>query len=158
MRMSAGILLFRRKDTDIEVFLVHPGGPYWAKKDWGAWSIPKGEYEDGEDPLAAACREVQEETGLVCLGGFIPLGEVKQRGGKKVVAWAMEGDIDPSSLVSNTFSIEWPPRSGKHIQAPEVDRGEWFSLAEARRRILGAQVEFLDALMGKFRGVQYASL
>jgi predicted NUDIX family NTP pyrophosphohydrolase len=146
MKRSVGVLVFRRNRGRIEVFLVHPGGPYWAKKDLGAWTIPKGEYEEGEDPLAAARHEFQEETGFVSEGDLIALGEVKQSGGKRVRAWATEGDMDPSSLVSNTFSIEWPPHSGQFVQAPEVDRGEWFPLAEARKRILGAQVAFLDAL------------
>jgi predicted NUDIX family NTP pyrophosphohydrolase len=147
MKQSAGILMFRRRDEQIEVFLVHPGGPFWAKKDLGAWTIPKGEYSEGEEPLLAAQREFAEETGFVPEGDFIALGEVRQAGGKQVRAWAVEGGCDPAALVSNTFSLEWPPRSGGFIQVPEVDRGGWFSLSKARDRILKAQAAFLDALI-----------
>jgi predicted NUDIX family NTP pyrophosphohydrolase len=132
MEHSAGILMYRRKREGVEVFLVHPGGPYWAKKDLGAWSIPKGAYCDDEEPLVAARREFLEETGFVLEGEFIALGDVRQAGGKRVAAWAVEGDCDPAQLVSNTFSLEWPPRSGRFLHVPEVDRGEWFSISAAR--------------------------
>ena len=144
-KRSAGLLLYRRHN-DIEVFLVHPGGPIWAKKDLGAWSIPKGEYTEGGDPLAAARREFAEETGQPISGRFIELGVVRQPGGKLVSAWAVEGDFDPGILVSNICMIEWPPRSCKTIEIPEVDRGAWFTLPEARQRILAGQLPFLDRL------------
>lgn len=146
-KRSAGLILYRRLDAGIEVFLVHPGGPFWAKKDLGSWSIPKGEYAEGEDPLAAARREFHEETGFTAEGNFTALGELKQPGGKIVSAWAMEGDCDPAQLRSNTFQLEWPPRSGKHIEVPEVDRGAWFSIDEARTKLLAGQVAFLDELL-----------
>ena len=148
-RKSAGLLLYRRRADRLEVFLVHPGGPFWARKDEGAWSIPKGEYEDGEEPLAAAKREVSEETGLNVAGDFVALGEVKQAGGKRVTAWAIETDFDPASLRSNTFSVEWPPRSGKVREFPEVDRADWFPIAAARRKLLAAQVAFIDRLLAE---------
>ncbi len=129
-----------------EVFLVHPGGPFWAKKDLGAWSIAKGEYAEGEPPLEAARREFHEETGFVAVGDFLDLGTIKQAGGKLVSAWAFAGDCDPAKLVSNHFQIEWPPRSGRLMEIPEVDRGAWFSLAAARERILKSQIPFLDRL------------
>ena len=139
--------MYRRRDRGVEVFLVHPGGPFWAKKDSGAWSIPKGEYPDREDPLEAAKREFQEETGFTPEGRFIELSEVRQAGGKVVMAWAVEGDCDPAQLKSNTFPIEWPPRSGRRIEAPEVDRGAWFTMDEARVRLLIGQRPFLDRLL-----------
>ncbi|MBZ5678182.1 MAG: NUDIX domain-containing protein [Acidobacteriia bacterium] len=145
-KQSAGILLFRRVGRKIEVLLAHPGGPFWKNKDDGAWSIPKGEYGDDEEPLAAAKREFAEETGLTLSGDFIPLGEVRQPGGKIVTAWALEGDFDPASLRSNTFSLPWPPGSGKLQEFPEIDRAEWFPLEFARRKILNAQAEVLDRL------------
>jgi predicted NUDIX family NTP pyrophosphohydrolase len=145
-KRSAGLLLYRRKGESPEVFLVHPGGPFWAKKDLGAWSIPKGEYSEDEDALMAARREFQEETGFPAPPNPAPLGELKQAGGKIVVAWAAEGDCDPAKLVSNLCSIEWPPRSGRTIEIPEVDRAAWFSLDEARERILKSQQPFLDRL------------
>ncbi len=146
-RRSAGILLFREARGGIEVLLVHPGGPFWAKRDRGAWSIPKGEYDDGEDALAAARREFEEELGAPAPDGPpFELGEVKQRGGKVVVAWALEGDLDPATVRSNTFTIEWPPKSGAMKEFPEVDRAEWFGLDEARKRILPAQAPLLDRL------------
>ena len=147
-KRSAGILLHRRTDDgEREVLLVHPGGPFWAKKDLGVWSIPKGEYEGGEDPRACALREFQEELGAaVPQGELIDLGEVRQRGGKVVTAWALEGDADPAAIHSNTFTIEWPPRSGRMREFPEVDRAGWFGLDEARERILRAQVPLLDRL------------
>jgi predicted NUDIX family NTP pyrophosphohydrolase len=145
-KRSAGILSFRRRDENVEVFLVHPGGPFWAKKDLGSWSIPKGEYGDGDDPLTAAKREFQEETGFTIEGDFIALGEVKQAGGKVVTAWALEYDIDPEKIQSNTFEMEWPPKSGKLKSFPEVDRGAWFPLATARGKLLKSQLEFLTRL------------
>jgi predicted NUDIX family NTP pyrophosphohydrolase len=145
-KRSAGLLLYRRRSEVLEVFLMHPGGPFWAKKDAGAWSIPKGEYTEAEDPLAAARREFEEETGFPAPADAVPLGELKQAGGKLVVAWAAEGDCDPAMVVSNTCQIEWPPRSGRKIEIPEVDRAAWFAIEEARTRILPSQVPFLDRL------------
>lgn len=152
MRESAGILLFRLAGETPELLLAHPGGPFWAKKDLGAWSIPKGECEDGEQPRACALRELEEELGTVqALAGedLIELGSVRQKGGKVVHAWAAEGDFDPATLHSNTFAIEWPPRSGREREFPEVDRAEWFAPAEARRRILPAQAAFVDRLLDR---------
>jgi predicted NUDIX family NTP pyrophosphohydrolase len=140
------MLLHRRNDGVTEVFLVHPGGPYWAARDLGAWSIPKGEPEPTEDDLAAACRELREETGFEVAGPFIDLGEVTQRAGKRVHAYACLADVDPTRLRSNTCVIEWPPRSGRSLEIPEIDRGAWFPLAEARRRLMEAQLPFLDRL------------
>jgi predicted NUDIX family NTP pyrophosphohydrolase len=147
-KRSAGILLYRRSgDGALEVLLVHPGGPFWAKKDLGAWSIPKGEYEDGEDALAAARREFAEELGSPASDGeHVALGEVRQKSGKVVTAWALEGDIDADTVTSNTFTMEWPPRSGRTREFPEVDRAAWFGLDEARERILPAQAPLLDRL------------
>ena len=147
-KRSAGLLLYRRRKGSIEVLLVHPGGPFWAKKDLGAWSIPKGEYVEGEDPLAAARREFEEETGFPAPADVIALGELKQAGGKTVAGWSAEGDCDPAKLVSNLCEIEWPPRSGRKVEIPEVDRAGWFSLDEAREKILPGQVAFLDRLSG----------
>ncbi len=146
-KKSAGILLFRRTGGRIEVLLAHPGGPFWKNKDVGAWSIPKGEYGDDEDPLAAARREFAEETGSALSGEFIPLGEVRQTGGKVVIAWASEGNFDPAKLNSNTFSMLWPPGSGKSQEFPEIDRVEWFPLDVARRKILKGQVDLLERLL-----------
>jgi predicted NUDIX family NTP pyrophosphohydrolase len=147
---SAGLLLFRRAADAIEVLLVHPGGPFWAKKDEGAWSIPKGEFADGEDPLQAALREFEEETGQTvgktAADDFIPLQPQRQAGGKLVYAWALRGDFDPTQLRSNTFSIEWPPRSGRQQTWPEVDRASWFTLDAARKKILPGQLPLLDEL------------
>ncbi len=147
-KRSAGILLHRRSgDGALEVLLVHPGGPFWAKKDLGAWSIPKGEYEDGEDALAAARREFAEELGSPAADGeLVALGDVRQKSGKVVTAWALEGDIDADAVTSNTFTMEWPPRSGRTREFPEVDRAAWFGLDEARERILPAQAPLLDRL------------
>jgi predicted NUDIX family NTP pyrophosphohydrolase len=150
-KQSAGLLLFRRRGTVLEVFLVHPGGPFWAKKDLGAWSIPKGEYEDDEEPLAAALREFEEETSIAALAAlpaerFLALGPVRQTGGKVVTAWAVEFDVDPNEISSNLTEMEWPPRSGRRINIPEVDRAAWFSIPEARARVLAAQQPFLDRL------------
>lgn len=147
---SAGILLFRRTADAIEVLLVHPGGPFWAKKDLGAWSIPKGEYAEGEDPRACALRELGEELGTPPeLGAdeLIDLGSVRQKSGKVVRGWAAEADFDPATLRSNTFTIEWPPRSGVQREFPEVDRAQWFDLDEAGRKINSAQAEFLSRLL-----------
>jgi predicted NUDIX family NTP pyrophosphohydrolase len=146
-KTSAGILLHRRRGAEVEVFLVHPGGPFWAKKDRGAWSLPKGEVEEGEDPRDAAMREFREETGFEVAGELRPLGALRQPGGKTILAWAAEGDCDPAELRSGLFSMEWPPRSGKRQEFPEVDRGAWFTLAEARQRIVAGQAPFLDALI-----------
>ena len=145
------MLLYRRGVGGVEVFLVHPGGPYWEKKDLGAWTIPKGEYVDGEEALDAARREFGEETGFgetafAAEGKFVALGTVRQMGGKVVTAWAVEGDCDAAKLVSNTCEIEWPPRTGRKMEIPEVDRGRWFSLAEAREKMFEAQREFLGRL------------
>lgn len=143
---SAGLLLYRNCGK-LEVFLVHPGGPLWARKDLGAWSLPKGEFADDEDPLEAAKREFNEETGFTVEGEFLPLEPLRQSGGKLVYAWAVKGDCDPRRLQSNLFSMEWPPRSGRIAQFPEVDRGAWFDPPEARRRILPAQAGFIDQLL-----------
>jgi predicted NUDIX family NTP pyrophosphohydrolase len=145
-KRSAGLLLYRRNEHGLEVFLVHPGGPHWSKKDLGAWSIPKGEYTDAEDPLAAAKREFLEETGFTVDGIFVALGSIKQIGGKVVSVWALEGDCDPAKLTSNLCQLQWPPRSGKKIEFPEVDRGAWFSLQEAHDRILASQSPMLMRL------------
>jgi len=150
-KRSAGLLLYRRRDDSLEVFLVHPGGPFWAKKDLGAWSIPKGEYSEDEDPLNAARREFEEETGFPAPAHAIALDELKQAGGKIVTAWAAEGDCDPARLVSNLCEIEWPPRSGRKIEIPEVDRGAWFSIREAHERILQSQQAFLEGLERNLR-------
>jgi predicted NUDIX family NTP pyrophosphohydrolase len=139
--------MYRGAGARLELLLVHPGGPFWARKDLGAWSIPKGEYAGEEDPLAVAQREFAEETGAQPRGDFRPLGEVVQAGGKRVSAWAVEGDFDPATLVSNTFETEWPPRSGRTRSFPEVDRAAWFPPAEARQRILAGQRPFVDRLM-----------
>lgn len=141
---SAGILMFRRKRAQSELLLVHPGGPFWARKDNGAWSIPKGVYEEGEDPLAAAQREFQEETGSIAAGNFIPLGSFRQSSGKIVSAWAVEGDYDVEKFKSNLFAMEWPPKSGKFKEFPEVDRIGWFAPAEAMRKILKGQTPILE--------------
>ena len=145
---SAGILLYRQGDDGrLEVLLVHPGGPAWARRDRGAWSIPKGEYASDEDPLLAARREFEEETGAEPpASDALELGEIRQKSGKYVRAWALEGDLDASTIVSNTCEIEWPPRSGKTMEIPEIDRGEWFGLDQARERINVGQVELLERL------------
>jgi predicted NUDIX family NTP pyrophosphohydrolase len=146
-KRSAGLLLYRRRATGVEVMVAHMGGPFWAKKDEGAWSIFKGEHLDGEDPLAAARREFTEETGsAVPAGDLVELGEVRQSGGKRVSAWAVEADFDASTVRSNTFEMEWPPRSGRRQEFPEVDRAEWFDLATARRKLVKGQLPLLDAL------------
>jgi predicted NUDIX family NTP pyrophosphohydrolase len=145
-RLSAGLLLYRRRRGVLEVLLVHPGGPFWAGKDAGAWSIPKGEFSPGEDPLAAAKREFGEETGFTAVGEFLPLSPVKQPSGKIIFAWAVAGDCDPGAIRSNTFTLEWPPRSGRRQEFPEVDRAGWFSLAGAREKIIPGQAGFLEEL------------
>jgi len=145
-KTSAGILMYRRRKEDAEVLLVHPGGPFYSRRDAGVWSIPKGEYEPGEDALAAAVREFEEETGSRPGGPFQELEPVQQKGGKVVRAWASEGDCDPAVLRSNLFTLEWPPRSGQLREFPEVDRGAWFPLAEARRRILAGQLPLVEEL------------
>jgi predicted NUDIX family NTP pyrophosphohydrolase len=139
--------MYRRRLHGLEVFLVHPGGPHFAKKDLGAWTIPKGEYLEGEKPLEAAKREFHEETGFDVAGIFIDLGWIKQKGGKIVSAWAFEGDCDPAQLISNLCEVEWPPRSGRMIEIPEVDRGAWFSIEEAKERIKPTQIPLLDRLL-----------
>ncbi len=145
-KRSAGLLMYRRMGRNIEVFLVHPGGPFWAKKDIGAWSIPKGEYSENENPLEAAKREFKEETGFTAEGKFKELPEIIQKGGKRVKAWCFEGYCDPDNIKSNTFKIEWPPRSGKVKEFPEIDRAAWFSLEIAKQKILKSQVPFIEAL------------
>lgn len=142
-KQSAGILLYRTKNKRTEVFLCHPGGPFYKNKDNGVWSIPKGEFTD-EDALTAAKREFKEETGFDINGEFIPLKPVKYKSGKIVYAWAVEGDIDPDSVESNVFSLEWPPKSGKYIDVPEMDRAEWFDLDTAKKKILEALLPLLE--------------
>ncbi|ARO86956.1 NUDIX domain-containing protein [Nitrosospira lacus] len=149
---SAGLLLYRLKTNHLEVLLVHPGGPFWAKKDLGAWSIAKGEYEEGEAPLQAALREFFEETGYRPTGPYLPLTARRQPSGKIIDVWAAESNWDASNLVSNTFSMEWPRGSGKIRDFPEVDRAEWFDIAEATRRILPGQLGFLQELHEKLTG------
>jgi predicted NUDIX family NTP pyrophosphohydrolase len=146
-KRSAGLLMYRRALGTVEVFLVHPGGPFWSKKNEGSWTIPKGEYAPGEEPLSAAIREFQEETGSNVSEPFIALGSVQQKTDKIMVAWAFEGNCKPADLVSNTCEIEWPPRSGKKMLIPEVDRGDWFSLDRARKVIRNEQTPLIDALM-----------
>lgn len=139
--------MFRRGNGAPEVLLAHPGGPFWAKRDEAAWTLPKGEIAPGEDPLAAARREFLEETGFASAPPFLPLGELRQKSGKRISAWAFEGDADPAALSSNLFELEWPPRSGRLQSYPEVDRVQWFGLDEARRRLIAGQAPFLDSLM-----------
>jgi predicted NUDIX family NTP pyrophosphohydrolase len=149
---SAGVLLYRRRGEEVEFLLVHPGGPFWRRKDTGAWSIPKGQVEDEEEPRACAIRELEEELGPapeLDPEELMELGSIRQKAGKLVEAWAAEADFDPATLASNTFSMEWPPRSGGEQEFPEVDRAEWFSLEKAREKILPAQAELLDRLAGK---------
>jgi predicted NUDIX family NTP pyrophosphohydrolase len=145
-KKSAGLLMYRRRQGVLEVFLVHPGGPFWAKKDAGSWSIPKGEYTAGEDPLEVAKREFQEETGFKASGEFIPLTRRGQPSGKVITAWAFEGDCRASTIKSNTFLMEWPPRSGRQQEFPEVDRAAWFSMPGAKEKIIKGQSGFLDEL------------
>ena len=145
-KRSAGILLYRRRPSGLEVLLAHPGGPFWSRKDAGAWTLPKGQIEADEEELACARRELREETGLVTDGPFLDLGEVRQKSGKTIRAWAAEGDADPAVLTSVTFTMEWPPRSGRSIEVPEVDRWAWFGLEEAALRMNPAQVALLERL------------
>jgi len=154
-RRSAGLLLYRRRDGKIEVFLVHPGGPFWARRDEGAWSLPKGEYAENEEPFAAARREFAEETGLeppAATAEALPLAPVRQAGGKQVRAWAVEEDCDPEAIRSNTFALEWPPRSGRQREFPEVDRAGWFDLSAARRAISKGQRPLIDELEERLAG------
>jgi predicted NUDIX family NTP pyrophosphohydrolase len=146
-KRSAGILLFKREAGELRVLLVHPGGPFWRKRDRGSWSIPKGEYVDGEDACAVALREFEEETGLALpAGDLLPLGDVRQAGGKVVTAFALEGDLDAQNIVSNDFEMIWPPKSGRRETFPEIDRAGWFTLAEASGKILDGQRPFLERL------------
>lgn len=149
-KRSAGLLLYRSAGLAVEVLLVHPGGPFWTKRDDGAWSLPKGEWGAGEDPLEVAIREFREELGVdpPADPAPAPLGEVRQAGGKRVTAWAMRGDVDVSTVVSNTFTMEWPPRSGRTREFPEVDRAGWFDLETARRKLVSGQAGFIDRLAG----------
>lgn len=145
-KQSAGILLYRRKTDSLEVFLVHPGGPFWKNKEAGSWTIPKGEFTNDEPALDAAVREFREETGCMLKGPFQPLSPIRQKGGKRVYAWASHGDLDPAAIVSNTFEIEWPRNSGRQVSFPEVDKAAWFSLLQAREMINPAQIAFLEEL------------
>ena len=146
MSQSAGILLYRVDNKELQFFLIHPGGPFWKEKDKGVWSIPKGEFKDDEDPLTAAKREFYEETGFSVNGNFMQLKPVKQRAGKVVHAWAVSGNIDAELIKSNTFLMQWPPKSGKWIQVPEADKAEWFTSSEAKIKINAAQVSFIEEL------------
>lgn len=146
-KISAGLLLFRRKDDQVEVFLAHPGGPFWRQRDLGSWTIPKGVIEPGEDPLDAARREFEEETGIRPTGPFLPLGSVRQKAGKTVHAWAWEGDADPAAIQSNEMEVEWPRGSGRWRRYPEVDRCGWYDPTAARSRINSAQAELIDRLI-----------
>lgn len=148
--VSAGLLMFRKCDGQLQVLLVHPGGPFWRKKDEGAWSIPKGEYDETENPLEAAKREFEEETSIKPDGEFIPLDAIRQGSGKVIKVWAFEANCSPKTIRSNTFSMEWPPNSGHQQEFPEVDRADWFNLDDARKRIVKGQVGFLDRLMNRF--------
>jgi len=147
MKQSAGILLFRKRHNEQEFFLVHPGGPFFTKKDAGWWTIPKGEIAVGEDPLTAALREFEEETGHHPTGNFIPLQSITQKGGKQVLCWAVEGNLDPLAIISNTFELEWPPKSGKMNSFPEVDKGGWFNFEEAGRLINERQIALLEEMV-----------
>ena len=151
MRKSAGILLYRKKDRNLEVFLVHPGGPFWKGKENGTWSIPKGEFQDNEDALVAAKREFEEETGMSLEGDFIELKAIQQKGGKLVYAWAVEGEIDADKIVSNTFEQEWPYKSGKWQTHPEVDKAAWLSIEKAKEKINPAQAALIDDLVEKLK-------
>jgi predicted NUDIX family NTP pyrophosphohydrolase len=146
MKRSAGIVLYKIRDGELRVLLVHPGGPFWARKDAATWSIPKGECDKGEDPLRAAIREFSEETGMIPKGEFYPLGEIEQSNRKTISAWACEGDLDVAKFVSNCCEIEWPPKSGERLTIPEMDRAEWFPINEARVKLTPAQLPFLERL------------
>lgn len=145
-KQSAGILLYRFREKAVEVFLVHPGGPFWKNKDTGAWSIPKGEFEETENPLTAAIREFKEETGQIINGSFLPLTSIKQKSGKWVYAWALEGELDETKVQSNSFKMEWPPGSGKQQTFPEIDKAAWFNLPEAKEKVNPAQAGLLNEL------------
>jgi predicted NUDIX family NTP pyrophosphohydrolase len=149
---SAGLLMYRRRGAEVEVLLAHPGGPFWAARDAASWTLPKGAVDEGEDPLAAARREFNEETGFIPRPPYLLLGELKQKSGKRITAWAFEGDGDPRELQSNMFEMEWPPRSGRMQFFPEVDRVEWFTIAQARQKLLPGQAPFLDALARVLEG------
>ena len=149
MKKSAGIILYRLKTTKLEVFLVHPGGPFWTNKDIGSWSIPKGEFTDDEDPLDAAKREIEEETGIKCSGTFLELTPIKQKSGKLVYAWALEMDVNEDKIQSNMFEIEWPPKSGQYKSYPEIDKGKWFYFEEAKQKLNPSQSAFIDELKHK---------
>jgi predicted NUDIX family NTP pyrophosphohydrolase len=148
---SAGILLYRKKNNRIELFLVHPGGPFWQKKDIGVWTIPKGEFADNEEAFEAAKREFEEETGISLSGNFIELTPVKQKAGKLIYAWALEGDVDAANISSNSFKIEWPPKSGRYKEFPEVDKAEWLSEEQAKEKINPAQARLVDELLQKLK-------
>lgn len=150
-KKSAGLLPFRFHDNKPEVLLAHPGGPFWKNKDLGAWSIVKGEYNGDEEPLTAAKREWQEETGLEISGTFIPLKPVRQKSGKEIIAWAVETELDPGDIKSNDFEMEWPPKSGRKKSFPEIDRAAWFSIKEAKEKINPAQVGLIEELVGILR-------
>jgi predicted NUDIX family NTP pyrophosphohydrolase len=143
---SAGLLMYRIGERGLEVLLAHPGGPFWSRKDEAAWTLPKGECNEGEEALAAAQREFTEETGFTACAPFLPLGEVRQKSGKRIAAWACSGDCDPALLRSNSFEMEWPPRSGRMQSFPEIDRAQWFTAAQARHKLIAGQVPFIDAL------------
>lgn len=144
---SAGLMMYRKRGEVVEVFLAHPGGPFWKNRDEGAWTLPKGLVEDGEDPLAAACREFAEETGIEPHGPFLPLGAIRQKSGKNVTAWAFAGDADPAAVRCNTFRMEWPPRSGRFVDVPEIDRCDWFDPVTARTKLNPAQSALIDRLL-----------
>ena len=146
-KQSAGIILYRFETGKLQIFLVHPGGPFWQNKDNGSWSITKGEFLDDENPLNAAKREFEEETGFSCSGDFLELSPVKQKSGKMVYAWALEKDIDTSKIKSNEFEMEWPPKSGKLQSFPEIDKAQWFAVAEAKQKINASQAGFIDELI-----------
>jgi len=153
-KKSAGLLLYRETPEGVEVLLVHPGGPFWANKDDGSWSIPKGEFVDDEEPLSAAKREFEEEMGIPPAGDFLPLEPLRQPSGKLVFAWALCSDFDPARLKSNLFSMEWPPKSGQQQQFPEVDRAAWFGVESAKRKILKGQAPFLDQFLKRMQGAE----
>lgn len=152
LKKSAGLLLYRFQQQTLQILLVHPGGPFWAKKDDGVWSIPKGEFDDNEEPLKAALREMKEETGVAVQGSFTELTVVKQKSGKLIYAWALQHDIDASNIISNTFDMEWPPKSGKLKSFPEVDKAQWFTLDEALIKIVAGQAPLLFELQTKLSG------
>jgi len=156
MKKSAGLLLYRCMENTIEFFLVHPGGPFWKNKDIGAWTIPKGELEDEEDALETAKREFKEETGTIIDGNFITLTPVKQKAGKLVYAWAIQGNIDSEKITSNTFKIQWPPKSGKWVDLPEVDKAGWFSIEESKQKINPAQIPLIDELLELIKNTNHS--